>query len=127
MVHEVEPVLHSGVLDVGWPLHRAGEVWVNWREGCFGHLAEFVEDIGDLSLVGLVVHEDDDALAGEDHFGEGRPIVEGHGYFGGVVYIFGEAGVDNRVCVVADADIVAVDEEDGDYVVGVVIHPLAHG
>ena len=74
-------------------------------------------------MVGVVVEEDDDALVGQDHFGEGGPVREGHGDFGGGVGVGGEAGGLERGGEVADADVVAVADQDGHDVVGVGFHP----
>ena len=73
MVSHVHPLLSLLALQAWWSLLRARETPICRRKRRFPHLRELVEDVGDGSLVGVVVHEDDDALAGEDHCAEWWP------------------------------------------------------
>lgn len=85
MVRHVHPVPRLCVCKTGRALMRAREGSVDWRKGCLPHLGELVQNIRVLCLVCFVVHEDDGALAAQDHVGEGGPVIETHGDFRGFV------------------------------------------
>ena len=69
MIQHVHPAFRLIPADARRPLHRARKTLVGGIEGRFPELGELVEDVGDFGLVGVVVEEDDDAPAGQDHFG----------------------------------------------------------
>lgn len=119
VVRHVQVGFRVGIAEVGRALGGAREGAVGGIEGRFPHLAEFVEDPWVCGLVGVVVHEDHDALSAQDHAGERGPVVERHGDLRGDVGVVLEAGLFEEGYVVVDFGVVAVSEEDGDYVEGV--------
>ncbi len=64
MIRQIHPLLRIRPLQVRRPLLRAGETVVGGAERRLPHLAEFVQDVWDLGLVGVVVHKDDGAFLG---------------------------------------------------------------
>jgi len=77
-----------------------------------------------LGLVGVVVHENHDALLREDELRECGPVVNAHGNFGGDIGPFCKSGGFEGLGIVAHADEIGVADEDGDDVVGVGGDPL---
>lgn len=73
MIRHVHTLLGLLAVDTWWPLLCAWEAPVRGRKGSFPHLRKFVEDVRNFGLVGVIVHEYDDAFAGQDHRAEGRP------------------------------------------------------
>ena len=124
VVHEVQPVPRSIAGQVRGTLDDAGEVAVGGVEGRLPHLGELVEQPGERLLVGLVIHEHDDALAPHNHLLEGRPVIEGHGEIGRLVHIPQDAGLFDMRRVERWVRVVAVAQHDGDDVVRVIGHPL---
>ena len=108
VVRHVHPLLRLRAIDPRRPLLRAWETAICGRKGGFPHLGELVEDVGDFGLVGVVVHEDDDALASQDHGAEGGPGGDVHGDLRGDVGELGEARGFEGGGVVAYADEVGV-------------------
>ena len=72
-VHEV--VVGLLRVELGRALDGAGEIRVLGRKGRLPHVRELFQDVGHAVLVGVVVHEHDDAVVGQDHFAERRPLV----------------------------------------------------
>ena len=90
-------------------------------------MAEFIEDIGDLCLVCVVVEKDDHALGAEDHFSQRGPIICGKRDLGRGVRVAAKAAGFEGSGVVAYADGVGVAKEDGEDVVRVPRDPGCDG
>jgi len=88
-------------------------------------MGEFVKDVGIFHLVGVVVHEDNYTLLRQDHFGESRPLVEAHRDIRRLIQVVGQVGLLEDLTVVTRLDEVAVDNEEGHDIVGVVADPIA--
>ena len=103
-----------------------------WKGGICGtvwslpHLAKFIEDVRDLGLVGLVVHEDDDAFPGKDHVTESGPVAAMHRNPWGNIEVVGETRILNGIDIVGDIAEVRVDEEDCNDVVRMFLDPRGH-
>ena len=119
MVRQIHSLLRVRPRQIRWPLLRARETGVGGAKWRFPDLAELVQDVGHLGLIGVVVHENDCALLREDELGQRRPVADGHGDFGRDVGPFGQARGLEGLGIVADAYEVGVADEDGDDVVGV--------
>ena len=55
MISQIHPPLRVLGTQPWRPLLRAGETDVRGTKGCLPHLAEFVQDVGDFGLVGIVI------------------------------------------------------------------------
>ena len=104
-------------------LDGAGEVHVLRREGRFPHVRELLHDVGHGVLVGVVVHEHDDAVVVEDHLAEGGPLVFVLGDEFGRVEVLGDSGVLDRGHEVFDEGEVGVADEHGNDFEGVLLQP----
>ena len=82
-----------------------------------------VKDIWHLGLVCVVIHKYDNAFTQQDHRAECWPGGDVHGDLRRNVGILGQATGFKRRGVVADADEVAVTDEEGDDVEWVALHP----
>lgn len=67
VVGHVHSLLCVLAAEIRRSLLRARETPVRGAEGGLPHLAELVQDVRHLGLIGVVVHEDDNALLGDDH------------------------------------------------------------
>ena len=74
MVRQVHFVFRVLQREIGGSLDVAGEIAVGGRKGGFPNWAEFIEDVGDLGFVGLVIQEYHHPLGHDDHFAQGRPV-----------------------------------------------------
>ncbi len=119
MIRQIHPLLRIRLLQIRRSLLRARKTVIRRAKRRLPDLAELVQDVGHLGLVGVVVHEDDGAFLGQDQLRERGPVVEGHGDLGRGVGPFCEAGGFEGLGVVADTDEVGVADQDGDDVVGV--------
>ena len=104
-------------------LDGAGEVRVLGRKGRLPHVRELFEDVRDAVLVGVVVHEHDDAVVVEDHLAEGGPLVFVLGDELGRVEVLGDPRVFDRGHEVFDEGEVGVADEHGDDFEGVFLQP----
>lgn len=127
MVRHIQPLPCLSVADTRGSLHRARKTAVSRRERRLPHLAELVEDIRYDSLIGFIVHEDDGTFACQYQFRKRRPVVDGQGDSRRDVGVSAQTAVFDWSCVVAYIDEVAVADEDGDDIVGVVLDPGGHG
>ena len=80
VIRQIHPLLRVRSLQIRRPLLRAWEVGVGGTERRFPDLAELVQDVRNLRLVGVVVHEYHHALLLEYEFRKRGPIVDAHGY-----------------------------------------------
>ena len=124
VIRQIHPLFRIRLLEVWWPLLRAGKIGVGGTEWGFPDLAEFIQDVGDLGLVGVVIHEYDCPLLREDELGQRGPVVNAHGDFGRGVSPFRQARGFEGLGVVAHANEIRVTDEDGDNVVRVCGDPL---
>lgn len=111
------------VREAGRTLDCAWEGPVSRIERRFPHVDEFIEDVGDTGLVGLVVHEDYDPGGAEDHATQLGPVFEGHRVLGRGIHEWQQPGFFNRSGEVAHSAVVRVPDENGDDIVGVSVDP----
>ena len=124
MVGHVQTGIHIRARQARRTLEDTREGRVRRRERCFPDVGEFLNKPRVGGLVCLVVHEDDNALAGEDDAGEGGPILAGHGDLGRGEDQVHEAGALDRVDEFPGGNVVRVADHDGHDVVGVGADPL---
>lgn len=67
VVRHIHPVFRLLTTQIGRPLLGAREALVGGTERCLPHLAEFVQNVWDFSLVGVVIHKDDGSFPHENH------------------------------------------------------------
>lgn len=120
-VHEV--VVGLLRIEARRALDGAGEVHVLRREGRFPHVRELLHDVGHGVLVGVVVHEHDDAVVVQDHLAERGPLVFVLGDELGRVEVLGDPRVFDRGHEVFDEGEVGVADEHGDDFEGVFLQP----
>ena len=89
-------------------------------------MGELVEDIGVFDLVCVVIHEDNDALLGQNHFRESRPLVEAHRNVRRLVQVVGQIRLLENLTVVSRLNEIAVDNEECHDIIGVVADPGGH-
>ena len=123
-VHAIVRVLRA---QPGRPLHGAGEVGVGGRKRRLPHLGELVHQPRIGGLVGLVVHKDDGALAGQDHAGQGGPIAQRHGDLGRRVHVVDQTGALDDRREVSGRHVVVITNQNGHYVVWMGAQPLGDG
>lgn len=104
-------------------LDGAREVHILRREGCLPHVRELLHDVGHGVLVGVVVHEHNDAVVVEDHLSEGGPLVFVLGDEFRRVEVLGDSRVLDRGHEVFDEGEVGVADEHGDDFEGVLLQP----
>lgn len=124
-IHEILP--GHCLIQIRGSLLRARETLIHGTERRLPDMRELIENVWDGGLVGVVVHEDDGALVAENHFGERGPLGAVLRDVGGFVDVFEDAGVGDRGDEFVDGDVVGVDDQDGDDVVGVVVEPFFDG
>lgn len=88
-------------------------------------MGELVKNVGVFCLVRVVIHEDNDALLRQDHFGESRPLIEAHRDVRRFVEVVGQVRLLKDLTVVSWLNEVAVDNEEGYDIVWVVADPIA--
>lgn len=115
------------VREAGRTLNCAWEGPINRIERRFPYVDEFVEDVGDTGLVGLVVHEDYDPGGAEDHAAQLGPVSERHRVLGRSIHEWQQSGLFNRSGEVAHGAVVPVPDENGDDIVGVSADPPRNG
>ena len=86
-------------------------------------MRELLHNVRHRVLVGVVVHEHDDAIVVEDHLAEGGPLVFVLGDEFGRVEVLGDSGVLDRGHEVFDEGEVGVADEHGDDFEGVFLQP----
>lgn len=104
-------------------MNCTGEAGICRGKWSFPHLAELIKDIGDLGLIGIVVHEHDHALLCENHLRQGRPVIETHGYLPRHVQISRNAGLLDWSGEIAYPDKVGIADNDSNNIVKVVSDP----
>jgi hypothetical protein len=76
VIGDVHEIVMSLLLLESWrALDRAREIRILRRKGSLPHVRELFQDIRHGVLVGVVVHEHNDAVVAEDHLAEGGPLV----------------------------------------------------
>jgi hypothetical protein len=110
-------------VELGRPLDGAGESGVLGRKGRLPHVRELFQDVRHAVLVGVVVHEHDDAVVAEDHLAERRPLVLVLRDVHGRVEVLGHAGVFDRDAEFFDKGQVRVADEHCEDFEGVVLEP----
>lgn len=101
----------------------AREVGVLRRERRFPHVRELFHDVGHGVLVGVVVHEHDDAIVVEDHLAESRPLIFVLRNVAGSVEVLRDAGVFDRDAEVFYDGEVGVADQHGDDLEGILAQP----
>ena len=101
----------------------AREVHILRREGCFPHVCELFHDVWHGVLVGVVVHEHDNAVVVENHLAERRPLIfvlrdELRG-----VEVLGDSGVFDRGHEVFHVGEIGVTDKHGNDLEGVLLQP----
>lgn len=135
MVHDVHPLPHrvrvrrrpcQGGRTVELALRKGR---VERVEGCFPEVGEFVEEVGELMLVGAVVEESDEAGIVRDELAEGGPGVEGPFVVVRVavrdVRVGNDTALAERPVELGDVEVVSVCEQDSDDFVRVLVEPVS--
>ena len=89
-------------------------------------MGKLVKDVGIFDLICVVIHEDNDALLGQDHFRESRPLVEAHRNVWRLIQVIGQVRLLEDLTVVSWLNKIAVDNEKCHNIIGVVADPIAH-
>ena len=71
VVRQIHSVFRVLTIQIGWPLQGARKALVGGTERCLPYLAKLVQNVWHLSLIGVVVHEDDCSLSHENHVRQG--------------------------------------------------------
>ena len=127
MVGHVHAVLGLCSSNTRWTLLGARECTLGRGEGSLPHLGELVHQPWVGGLVGLVIHEEDHALVGDDHLGECGPVTQSHGALRGCVDIVHQAGCLDGGHEVAGVHVVVVAHQDSHHVEGVFLNPFSDG
>jgi hypothetical protein len=127
VVGKIHQVVSGDLLvKVGRALGDAGEGTIGRRERSLPHMGELVKDVGVFDLVCVVIHEDNDTLLRQDHFGESRPLVEAHRNVRRLIQVVGQIRLLENIAVVSWFNEVAVDNEECHDIVGMVADPSGH-
>lgn len=124
VVSHVHPLVRVLRLQPRGPLDGTRERGIGGRERRLPHLGKFVHKPWSLGLVGLIVHEDDSSLAGEDHARQGRPIIPGHGDLGRRVDQIPQSRALDGFDEIIRRNVVCIADEDGDHVIRMRSDPL---
>jgi hypothetical protein len=89
-------------------------------------MGELVKDVRVFDLVCVVIHEDNDTLLRQYHFGESGPLIEAHRNVRRLIQVIGQVRLLENIAVVSWLDEVAVDNEECHDVVGMVADPSGH-
>lgn len=92
-------------------LDGTGEIAISRGERRLPHLRKLIQNVRDLDLVGVVVHEYHRSLVRQDHLRESRPVVQTHGDLRRFVGVIDEARVLDGTRKVAGHDEVRIANE----------------
>lgn len=90
MISHIHSLIGISLAQPRWPLLRTRESRICGTERRLPELRELIEDPWHFRLIGVVVHEDHDALLPEDHGGKHWPIRDTHWNLWRVVSKIGE-------------------------------------
>lgn len=108
VVRNKHPVFCVLTTQIGRPLLGARKALVGGTERCLPYLAEFIQNVGDFSLVGVVVHEYDCSFSHQNHFRQCRPGGNIHWNLGRHICVVGKSGIYNWCTIIANADKIGI-------------------
>ena len=136
MIRHVQHALALSLVQSIRSAHCARESRIRRRIRRLPHIIKLPEDVRYGIGIEIVVYEEDDAFPADDELTQRGPVFERHGGFGRLVDILLESGVFDRgnvvlgcyegVAVVVFELVVAIADEDGDYVEGVCTDPICY-